>query len=1196
MPVSFPPQPGKANQLAVSSDGTNFLALWQYTSDLASFPQHLNAARISPDGFIAQVYETDINPASYPSNPTVTFDGKAYAIAQEVSVPGVAPVIVGWRLTPGGKPAAGSAELISGRQNRQSIQAATATPTGYAVAWYDNPNGANGLNQIKLAVFGENGQLPSNPRSLASRAIPPVHIAIASSSSNILAVWVEPNATTGNVKTYSQLLNLDGSPSGDLVTLFDNGGSTALRLVAGTDGWLLVDQVNTGIRVNPSVIRAYRLNADGTLAEPVGIQLSPMQPSAPPVGPAVAFNGQEYLIAWSGGGFSSELFGSRISTDGHVLDPGGKLITSKTGATAGAPALASDGTNFFMVWEQKESNGTANNTRGILITPDFQTSSTNGLLIGTGSNQLRPSVASNGYHYWVTWQQERTAGNKTVQYLAQALIHASGNLAGGPRQLLPSESPDELNPVAAGRPGSFLAAYLWQDDIQDSRIRVVRYSDLAPLIEANRLGSPIAAGSPATAITPDALLIAGSLRTFNGGWISATLGSNSPPDTQLSLLTDATPTQTVTVDGNIVGAAEGPVGELLIGTNSLTIQFNSQVSPNSVQTLLRHMAIQTADAASGTMLPDATATLTVTSPDGFSAPPVQIDRPVVTIPTITNIVGKIEVVAGTPTVLAPVATGGALTYRWFLDGVPYSAANRQSLSLSLLSKSRGGSYSLVVSNAAGSVSNWIADVQVLPNPPTVTVPPVAQDAIEGSPVFFRVEANSYPPYQYQWLHDGTNLPNAISPFLRLVPPAVWGGDYQVMVSNPSSATMTEPVSLHLTSGTTPLQLQWARTWGNTGAAILHFDRSVAQSMADQRLSVHFTPETNVTRLILDPADERQLTVLAALDTNLNYIVWVTEIVPQAGGFVTNTLSAPIDRRTFNQTMLGALVSGFQDDFDSVEEDPHWNLALSPPMQNWGVFKQHDGVMSISGASSDPNHLLFVAPAYDPDRQDVLARVRITGFEAGDSPRAGIAASVIRGYSQGANFLARRPSVNTTGFQLLEDQVAWSPAINTSWATNAWYWMRLHRQLAPNSSAAVLAAKVWPADGSAPEPAIWNVWQVSPLTPSPSASAYAGLTASSFGTDVHMDVDYILISADGLPVIQVAPSAFTPTLRLAGIGPDGTITLSVAGLSGATAQIQKSSDLNTWTDLDTMTLGDSPIEISDTVPASESGRFYRVLIQ
>ena len=94
----------------------------------------------------------------------------------------------------------------------------------------------------------------------------------------------------------------------------------------------------------------------------------------------------------------------------------------------------------------------------------------------------------------------------------------------------------------------------------------------------------------------------------------------------------------------------------------------------------------------------------------------------------------------------------------------------------------------------------------------------------------------------------------------------------------------------------------------------------------------------------------------------------------------------------------------------------------------------------------------------------------------------------------------------------------------------------------------------------------------------------------------MDVDYILISADGLPTVQVAPTAFAPELHLTNFIPDGSIHLSVSGLPGALALIQRSSDLSTWTDLDTVTLGNSATDVSDSIPTSESGRFYRVLIQ
>lgn len=73
------------------------------------------------------------------------------------------------------------------------------------------------------------------------------------------------------------------------------------------------------------------------------------------VNPAVAFNGSNYLVSWndtrdgSGPSLTTDIYGTRISPDGTVLDSAGIAIATASGYQ-GEPNVASDGENFFVVW------------------------------------------------------------------------------------------------------------------------------------------------------------------------------------------------------------------------------------------------------------------------------------------------------------------------------------------------------------------------------------------------------------------------------------------------------------------------------------------------------------------------------------------------------------------------------------------------------------------------------------------------------------------------------------------------------------------------------------------------------------------------------------------------------------------------------------------------------------------------------
>lgn len=123
-------------------------------------------------------------------------------------------------------------------------------------------------------------------------------------------------------------------------------------------------------------------------------------------------------------------------------------------------------------------------------------------------------------------------------------------------------------------------------------------------------------------------------------------------------------------------------------------------------------------------------------------------------------------------------------------------------------------YSVVVSNLFGAVTSQVATV-VIYSPVCILRQPCDQIAQYGSSVTFGVSASDFPfPVSYQWLFNGTNLPEATSSTytinsIRLAD----GGSYQVLLSNGYNATNSRIVALHIAPTiTTPFQGSTA-IWG-----------------------------------------------------------------------------------------------------------------------------------------------------------------------------------------------------------------------------------------------------------------------------------------------------------------------------------------------------------------------------------------------
>jgi len=122
-------------------------------------------------------------------------------------------------------------------------------------------------------------------------------------------------------------------------------------------------------------IYAARLDADGALLDPEPILVS--QEGRNQTRPTVAWNGQSWLIVWQRERpdwyFFRDVVGARVSTAGAVLDPQPIPIwldCTDGCTTASSPSVASDGTNWFVVWESYLPTTFIPTLEGVRLDPD----------------------------------------------------------------------------------------------------------------------------------------------------------------------------------------------------------------------------------------------------------------------------------------------------------------------------------------------------------------------------------------------------------------------------------------------------------------------------------------------------------------------------------------------------------------------------------------------------------------------------------------------------------------------------------------------------------------------------------------------------------------------------------------------------------------------------------------------------------
>jgi hypothetical protein len=136
-----------------------------------------------------------------------------------------------------------------------------------------------------------------------------------------------------------------------------------------------------------------------------------------------------------------------------------------------------------------------------------------------------------------------------------------------------------------------------------------------------------------------------------------------------------------------------------------------------------------------------------------------------------------------------------LTYQWFLNGTNIPGATGATLDLANLQLTNSGSYTVEVSNSAGTVlsSNAVLDIG---NPPVVTTQPETQEAVAGTNVTFAVSVSGTAPLSYQWFFGGAAVTNATNSTFTLTDVQLGSsGAYKVAISSPYGSTVSSNATL-----------------------------------------------------------------------------------------------------------------------------------------------------------------------------------------------------------------------------------------------------------------------------------------------------------------------------------------------------------------------------------------------------------------
>ena len=265
-------------------------------------------------------------------------------------------------------------------------------------------------------------------------------------------------------------------------------------------------------------------------------------------------------------------------------------------------------------------------------------------------------------------------------------------------------------------------------------------------------------------------------------------------------------------------------------------------------------------------------------------------------PAITTQPASQTVNAGANVTFTVGASGTApLSYQWMKGGVNISGATTASLTLSSVTTSSAGSFTVRVSNSGGSVTSAAATLTVnaVAGAPAITTQPSSQTVSVGANVTFTVAATGTAPLSYQWMLNSANISGATTATLtRSSVTTANAGSYTVRVSNSAGSVTSAAATLTVNTVVTASAGTIVLGWNNLGMHCMDSDYSV------------FT--------ILPPYNtiEAQLIVNGKLVTNGTGYTVTYEAVADPTGSINSTSQGKTDFFQYTPQLYGASPDGY----------------------------------------------------------------------------------------------------------------------------------------------------------------------------------------------------------------------------------------------------------------------------------------------
>jgi hypothetical protein len=440
----------------IAFDGTNYMIAWEdYRNGVFC---DIYGARVTQSGNILDTSGIAVSTFSTDqAAPSIVFNNTNFLVAWQDSRSGSEDDIYGARISQAGTVLDPTGIQISSAVRDQMFPAITFGTSNCLVVWQDRRNFLSACD-IYGARIDQSGNILDTAGIVISTFFTAVNEQyapdIAFDSINYLVVWQDNRSISGDICAARLAQSGTLLDSASFVVSGGNGMYYKQRPAVAFDGVNYLTVWEDG-----SDIYGARINPEGNILDTSGIAITTA--AMQQILPALAFGDSNHFIVWQdygGGGFyPPDIRGARIDQSGNVLDPSGITI-SNAFSLQGAPTVAFDGVNYFTFWYDGRSGqpdiyGARVNQSGNVLDPS-------GIVISDAPNaQQFPAVAFDGLNLLVVWQDERNGGSNYDIYGAR--VDQVGYVLDTAGIAICTTSTNQLYPAVAFDGTDYII--IWQD-------------------------------------------------------------------------------------------------------------------------------------------------------------------------------------------------------------------------------------------------------------------------------------------------------------------------------------------------------------------------------------------------------------------------------------------------------------------------------------------------------------------------------------------------------------------------------------------------------------------------------------------------------------------------------------------------------------------------------------------------------------